>query len=55
MEMDVEEVEHKEVPKCKSEVVCMQDLVGCECSELDDGVRKQYRFSLHQAVQQGCC
>ncbi|GLT53376.1 hypothetical protein SLA2020_266500 [Shorea laevis] len=26
MEMDVEEVEPKEVPKCESEVVCMQDL-----------------------------
>jgi len=40
MEMDVEEVEHKEVPKCESEVLCMQDLVGCECSELDERSKK---------------
>ncbi|XP_059435276.1 uncharacterized protein LOC132168178 [Corylus avellana] len=40
MEMDVEEVEHKEVPKCEYEVVCMQDLVGCECSELEERSKK---------------
>ncbi|KAE8077837.1 hypothetical protein FH972_016360 [Carpinus fangiana] len=40
MEMDVEEVEHKEVLKCEYEVVCMQDLVGCECSELGERSKK---------------
>jgi hypothetical protein len=40
MEMDVEEVEHKEVLKCESEVVCMQNLVGCGCSELEERIKK---------------
>jgi len=30
----------KEVPKCESEVVCMQNLVGYGCSELEERIKK---------------
>lgn len=40
MEMDVEEVEHKEVPKFECEVVCKKDLVVCGCSELEERSKK---------------
>ncbi|XP_059435195.1 uncharacterized protein LOC132168124 [Corylus avellana] len=40
MEMDAEEVEHKEVPKCECVVVCKKDLVGCGCSELEERSKK---------------
>jgi hypothetical protein len=40
MDMDVEEVEHTEVPKCECVVVCKKDLVGCGCSKLEERSKK---------------